>query len=221
MKNIKFVLFIVCLVFSLNVIFFNYSFTTLYILKDQEGNDIWLTNNESLISKYEKLGYVIWILKAVGLSKKSPEPESIPNEPQSQLESESIDSEPQTKIALPPTTKPTPAPTTNTNRDKTIEIFKKEASVKWGNDYQMVNYEIKNQTEAYDWVIKYAKYSDILEKAKQKWGVDYVMVKYEYEQQVNAYEWLEANKNKNSEAFKRASNKWGNDYVMVKYEYEK
>ena len=214
MKNIKFLLFIFCLVFSINVIFFNCSFATLYILKDQEGNDIWLTNNESLVSKYEKLGYVIWILKTVGLFKKSLEPEL-------------INYEPQTKIALPPTTKPIPAPTTkpipapttNTNRDRTIEIFKKEASVKWGSDYQMVNYEIKNQTEAYDWVIKYAKYSDILEKAKQKWGNDYVMVKYEYENQSEAYNWINQQKTY-PEIMKKAKQKWGVDYVMVKYEYE-
>ena len=62
-----------------------------------------------------------------------------------------------------------------------IDIFKANALAKWGDDYQMVKYEIKKQTEAYGWVIKYAKYSDILEKAKQKWGNDYVMVKYEYE----------------------------------------
>ena len=72
MKKNKFLLFIICLVFSLNVIFLNCSFATLYILKDQEGKDIWITNNENLVSKYEKLGYLIWILKAVGLSKKSP-----------------------------------------------------------------------------------------------------------------------------------------------------
>jgi len=126
MKNIKFLLFIICLVFFLNVIFFNCSFATLYILKNQEGNDIWLTNNESLVSKYEKLGYVIWILKSVGLSKKSPEPESIPNEPQLQLGSESMDSELQTKIALPPTTElmpPAPALKTEYAASKNTDVF--------------------------------------------------------------------------------------------------
>jgi hypothetical protein len=218
MKNIKFILFIICLVFFLNVIFFNCSFATLYILKNQEGKDIWITNQENIVSKYEKLGYVIWILKARGLSQKSPDPESIPNEAQSQLETESINSEPQTKVVLPPTTKPI---TTNTNRDKMIEIFKTNALKEWGNDSRMVNYEVNKQTEAYDWVIKQTKYPDIIERAKQEWANDYAMVKYEYEKQVRAYEWLERNKAKNPEAFKRASNKWGNDYVMVKYEYEK
>jgi len=33
----------------------------------------------------------------------------------------------------------------------------------------------KVQTETHAWVIKYAKYSDILGRAKQKWGNYYVM----------------------------------------------
>jgi len=65
MKNIKFLLFIVCLAFSLNVVF-NCSFATLYIVKDQEGNNICMTNNESEISKYKLLGYEISILGGSG-----------------------------------------------------------------------------------------------------------------------------------------------------------
>jgi len=61
MKNIKFLLFIICLVFFLNVIFFN-SFATLYIVKDQEGNNICITNQESDISKYKLLGYKIYLV---------------------------------------------------------------------------------------------------------------------------------------------------------------
>ena len=221
MKNIKFLLFIVCLVFFLNVIFFNCSFATLYIIKDQEGNNICITNQENLVSKYEKLGYVIWILEAGGLSLKPLVPESIPNEPLSQLGPESIDFEPQTEVVLPPTTELMPAPKTNIDREKMIDIFKTNALKEWGNDSRMVNYEVKKQTEAYDWVIKHAKYADIIKRAKQEWANDYAMVKYEYEKQVAAYEWLQKNKNRNPEAFNRASNKWGNDYAMVKYEYEK
>jgi len=221
MKNIKFLLFIICLVFFLNVIFFNCSFATLYILKNQEGKDIWITNQKNIVSKYEKLGYVIWILEAGELSLKPLVPESIPNEPLSQLGPESIDFEPQTEVVLPPTTELMPAPKTNIDREKMIDIFKTNALKEWGNDSRMVNYEVKKQTEAYDWVIKHAKYTDIVKRAKQEWANDYAMVKYEYEKQVAAYEWLQKNKNRNPEAFNRASNKWGNDYVMVKYEYEK
>ena len=62
MKNIKFLLFIVYLVISLNLIFCTFSFATLYIVKDQEGNNICITNKENEISKYKLLGYEICIL---------------------------------------------------------------------------------------------------------------------------------------------------------------
>lgn len=62
MKNIKSLFFIVCLIFFLNLIFCNFSFATLYIVKDQEGNNICITNKESEISKYKLLGYKIYIL---------------------------------------------------------------------------------------------------------------------------------------------------------------
>ena len=114
MKNIKYLLFIICLIFLLNLIFCTFSFATLYILKNQEGKDIWITNQENIVSKYEKLGYVIWILEARGLSLKSLEPESITNETQLQLEPESIDSEHQTKVVLPPTIEPMSAPVVKT-----------------------------------------------------------------------------------------------------------
>jgi hypothetical protein len=66
MKNIKFLLFIICLVFFLNVIFFNCSFATLYIVKDEEGNNICMTNNKNEISKYKLLGYEISIFGGSG-----------------------------------------------------------------------------------------------------------------------------------------------------------
>lgn len=219
MKNIKLLFFIVCLIFFLNLIFCTFSFATLYIIKDQEGNNICITNKENLVSKYEKLGYVIWILEAGGLSQKSLEPEYILNEPQSQLEPESIDLEPQTKVVLPPTTELIPAPKTNIDREKMIDIFKTNALLEWGNNSEMVNYEVKIQTEAYDWVIRQPKYPDIIERAKQEWVNDYVMVKYEYEIQSEAYNWINQQK-AYLEIMKKAKQEWSVDYVMVKYEYE-
>lgn len=123
-----------------------------------------------------------------------------------------------------PTPSITPTPTskveTTNDRDKMLEIFKTDASTKWGGDYAMVNYEVKKQTEAYDWIIKNTSYADILVKAKQKWANDYAMIKYEYEKQVVAYEWI----NKQTAyptIMAQAKQKWGDDYSMVKYEYEK
>jgi len=220
MKNIKFLLFIVCLVFFLNVIFFNCSFATLYIIKDQEGNNICITNQENLVYKYEKLGYAIWIIEAGGLSLKSLVPESIPDEPLSQLEPESIDFEPQTKVVLPPTTVLKPTPKRNIDREKMIDIFKTNALKKWGNDSRMVNYEVNKQTEAYDWVIKQTKYPDIIERAKQEWADDYAMVKYEYEKQSEAYNWINQQK-AYPKIMNMAKQEWADDYAMVKYEYEK
>ena len=219
MKNIKFLLFIMSLVFFLNVIFCNFSFATLYIVKDQEGNNICITNQEKLISEYEKLGYVIWILEAGELFQKSLEPEYILKEPQSQLEPESIDSEPQTKVDLPPTTELMPALETNIDREKMIETFKTNALIEWGNNFEMINYEVKIQTEAYDWIIKQTKYPDIIERAKHEWVSDYVMVKYEYEIQSDAYNWINQQK-AYLKIMKKAKQEWGVDYVMVKYEYE-
>jgi hypothetical protein len=220
MKNIKLLFFIVCLILFLNLIFCTFSFATLYIVEDQEGNNICITNQENLISKYEKLGYVIWILEAGGLSLKPLVPESIPNEPLSQLGPESIDFEPQTEVVLPPTTELMPAPKTNIDREKMIDIFKTNALKEWGNDSRMVNYEVKKQTEAYDWVIKHAKYADIVKRAKQEWANDYAMVKYEYEKQLEAYNWINQQK-AYPEIMNKAKQEWANDYAMVKYEYEK
>jgi hypothetical protein len=247
-KNVS-ILLIVALVLFISLIFINSVFADLYIVRDQEGKIIAITNQNTFKAEYQELGYTfgLWFKQ----TEMTPTLDSLVEDWESQIK------EPLKEIPKTETEKP--APETKIDRDKMIEIFKANASAKWGDDYQMVKYEIKEQTEAYDWVIKYAEYSDILErakqkwgndyvmvkyeyeeqlkaynwinqqktypeimkKAKQKWGVDYVMVKYEYEQQVSAYEWLERNKDKNPEAFKRASNKWGNDYVMVKYEYEK
>ena len=62
MKNFKFSLLIISLIFLLNIFLIN-SFATLYIVKDQEGNNICLTNQETLISEYKALGYTIYIVK--------------------------------------------------------------------------------------------------------------------------------------------------------------
>ena len=120
-----------------------------------------------------------------------------------------------------PVTVPTPAPTpeTKTNREDMIEIFKANAFAKWGNDYQMVNYELDNQTEAYDWVVKQTKYHEIMERAKSEWQNDYEMVKYTYENQVEAYEWI-MRQTAYPDIMERAKQDWGEDYEMVKYEYE-
>ncbi len=82
MKNIKFLLFIIFLVFFLNLIFCTFSFATLYIVKDQEGNNICITNQEKEISKYKLLGYKIYILGGSGQEISSSTENEIIQEPQ-------------------------------------------------------------------------------------------------------------------------------------------
>jgi hypothetical protein len=150
--------------------------------------------------------------------------EAIETDPLEVIEPETtkqVKKEPDTKTPeLTPTPTPAPAPETKTQRDTMIEIFKANALTKWGSDYEMVSYEIEQQTKAYDWIIKNASYDDILTRAKQKWANDYTMVKYEYNQQADSYEWI----NQQTEypaIMTRAKQKWGNDYTMVEYEYKK
>ena len=45
----------------------------------------------------------------------------------------------------------------------------------------MYNYEVKNQTTAYNWYKSETSYPHILKNAKAEWQDDYEMVKYEYE----------------------------------------
>jgi len=112
-----------------------------------------------------------------------------------------------------------PEPEPMPDREAMIEIFKDNASATWGNDYQMVKYEVDNQTEAYDWVVEQTAYLDIMEKSEDKWYPDYEMVKYEYENQVEAYEWIKR-QTAHPDIMEEAKRKWGDDYEMVKYEYE-
>ncbi|MFC1612729.1 hypothetical protein ACFL23_00140 [Patescibacteria group bacterium] len=131
-----------------------------------------------------------------------------------------------TKPTSQPTVAPTPEPTPTvsiiepkSDRDKIIEIFRAEALAQWGNDYEMVNYEVENQTEAYDWIVKQTAYPAIMTKAKQEWDNDYGMIKYEYENQVEDYEWINR-QTAYPAIMTRAKQEWSNDYGMVKYEYE-
>lgn len=99
------------------------------------------------------------------------------------------------------------------------KIIQNNAKSNWGNNIEMVNYEIKQQTDAYSWYISENRYPEILSGARSKWGNNFEMVKYEYEEQVSAYKWIEEYNNYPNIMIK-AKNKWGNNYTMVKYEYE-
>lgn len=122
-----------------------------------------------------------------------------------------------------PTATQTPVTTapvsSTTDRENAIATIKANASKKWGSDYEMVNYTVKNQTAAYDWVVKQTQHLDIMARAKAKWSSDYEMIKYTYENQVAAYNWV-ASQTEYPAIMAQAKQKWGGDYEMVKYEYE-
>lgn len=72
-------------------------------------------------------------------------------------------------------------------------IIKSGASAEWGTDYQMVQFEITQETEAYN-ALKGLKLTqvqhDTLVKAIDKWQNDFLMVKFEYDRQMKAYNGL-------------------------------
>jgi len=219
MKNIKLLFFIICLIFFLDLIFCTPSFATIYVVKDQDGNHICITNQEDLISQYENLGYVIWILDSIGLTQKSLEPEPMPDDLHPQFTPESLDSESQIKGAPPLTTEAMPTLEIDLDRGKMIKIFKANALTQWGNNFAMVNYEVRLQTEAYDWMVKQTEHTDIITRAQKNWDNDYTMVKYEYQQQIEAYNWIDQQE-AYPEIMSRAKQERADDYMMVKYEYE-
>jgi hypothetical protein len=69
------------------------------------------------------------------------------------------------------------------------------AEKKWPTDYEMQEYEIKQQTEAYNWLAENPSYSGVAQDvynqiksdAATKWGVQYDMQEYEIKQQAEAY----------------------------------
>lgn len=164
MKGLK-VFLTVALVVLLSLIFINFVFANLYIIRNQEGKITAITNQKIFETEYKGLGYTfeLWLEQ----TEKTPFTlGSLVKDWSSKIK------EPETKI----------------DRDKMIGIFKAEALAEWGDNYRMVNYEVEKQTEAYDWVAKQVKYPEIMVKAKQKWSNDYRMVKYEYEGQIETCE---------------------------------
>lgn len=73
--------------------------------------------------------------------------------------------------------------------------IKERAAKNWPGDYQMQQYEVEKQTDAYNWLAATSFISglpsDVLEQIKtdaaNNWPGDYVMQKYEIEKQAKAY----------------------------------
>lgn len=74
------------------------------------------------------------------------------------------------------------------NQNAAQEIIRNNAIDTWGNDHEMVRYEMEIQTEAYNNLVQITEHLDILENAISKWENDFDMIEYEYANQVDAYE---------------------------------
>ncbi len=86
---------------------------------------------------------------------------------------------------------------------------------KWGTNYRMVKYCIKQQQQALNYVAAVSNGGIIKQQCQSKWGTNYRMVKYCIGQQQQAFNYLE--NISNSRTKQHCENKWGTNYRMVKY----
>jgi len=107
------------------------------------------------------------------------------------------------------------------------KVIKQNSEADWPKDYQMQNYQIKNQTEAYndllvlnlDTEVK----EEILDEAYADWKYDFQMVLYSYNNALEDYNEIQSlnlDTEKKKEILQQAEDKWGKDYGMVLYEYK-
>ena len=66
-----------------------------------------------------------------------------------------------------------------------------DAQKKWATDYTMVEFQIKNQKQAFEELLEYRKSHDrvtkgIIAEAENHWGTDYTMVVYRIKEQLGA-----------------------------------
>ena len=107
---------------------------------------------------------------------------------------------------------------------KVIEDFAKE---EWADDSKMQLYEIEEQTEAYNELIKLSIDDDvlkgILDYSYEEWGHDFRMVRYEFQEQLDALIQIKKLETDSDDVKKKildnSFSEWGTDYRMVLYEY--
>ncbi len=139
------------------------------------------------------------------------------------------DPEPEEEPELDPD--PGPEETVNViaelDRAEVEQIIRENAETDWEGDYQMQQYQIDNQTEAYENLLDLnvdnsIKYT-VLRNAYSNWGYEFQMVLYEYDYQIDAYneiQALEIDSAVKEDILENAFDRWGDDYRMVLYEYE-
>ena len=141
MKNTKLIFFVICLLLFLNILLYTFSFATTYIVKDQEGKNVCLTNQKSQLFEYSNAEYKLFIVTHGGLSQISFE--SIISQSKEEPKSEVTISETEATPTTEKKTAPVASSKTNSDREKMIEIFTKNALAEWGSDSKMVSYEVK------------------------------------------------------------------------------
>lgn len=130
-------------------------------------------------------------------------------------------------------TEPVPDPEEISNviagldRAEVEQIIREGAEADWEGDYQMQQYQIDNQTEAFedllDLNINNPVKDIVLRNAYNNWGYEFQMVLYEYDYQMDAYneiQALEIDSDVKQDILENAFDRWGDDYRMVLYEYE-
>jgi len=123
-----------------------------------------------------------------------------------------------------PTEPPSAATQVSTVASDPYPLIREYAEKEWDNDSDMVEYEYKQQVEAYKFVSSLSD-SDIKSYALQKWQEGkytvWTMVKYEYEQQTEARDHV--NNFPDSDIKNYALEKWQDGeytiWTMVEYEY--
>lgn len=183
MKRINFMVLIIILLSI--ILFFQQSIYSkaLYAIKDMDGNIIGVTDVNCFTNEMIEKGYTLEYL-----SGDKPEKESI-QKPQNTLSSPGKVSPEANLTQQEKSSTSQSASSTQASIQESVEVIqviKKNAREKWGNDEEMYDYEVKNQTAAYNWYKSENKYPDILKNAKAEWQDDYEMVKYNYENQVKA-----------------------------------
>jgi len=146
---------------------------------------------------------------------------------------DTFEPEPEPEPEEEPEPEPEPEPEELTNviaeldASEVEQTIKEDAEADWEGDYQMQQYQIDNQTEAYEDLLALNIDDEVketvLKNAFDNWGFDFQMVQYEYENQMDAYNEIQAldiDTAIKQEILDDAFDRWGDDFQMVLYEYE-
>lgn len=99
-------------------------------------------------------------------------------------------------------------------QQSSANIIYSQCKEKWGNNYEMVQFCIKNQTDARSVVRSHQ--GGIRQRCEEKWGTNYEMIEFCINNQTTAKRNLDK-AYKNGEKRQHCEGKWGNNYEMIEY----